>query len=112
MDVGGGTYLATDGSYSVPKTGWYKVSIAMLKQNIANAGGLRARINGVNQNRLAFADSATTASYDMANGEDFYYITAGHKVQIINANGIAWFGAPSPEAVGRWIVEFKTASAT
>lgn len=112
VNVGGGTYLATDGSYTVPKTGWYRIYASLLKQNVANAGGIRARINGSNQNRIAFADSAGTASYDMATGEDFHYIQAGHKVQLININGIAWFGAPSPDTVGRWIVEFKTASAT
>lgn len=112
VNVGGGAYSGTDGSYTVPKTGWYRIYASLLKQNVANAGGLRARINGSNQNRIAFADSGGTASYDMATGEDFHYIQAGHKVQLININGIAWFGAPSPDAVGRWIVEFKTASAT
>lgn len=112
VNVGGGTYLATDGSYTVPKTGWYRLYASLLKQNQNTAGGFTMRINGSNQNRIAFADASGTTQYDMATGEDFHYIQAGHKVQLVNINGIAWFGAASPEAVGRWIVEFKTASAT
>lgn len=111
VNVGGGTYLATDGSYTVPKTGWYRVHGSMFKQIQATAGGFRLRINGTNQNRLGYA-STVAAEYDTAVGEDFYYVTAGHKLQIINDQAITWFGSAAPEAVGRWIVEFKTASPT
>ena len=112
VNVGGGTYLGTDGSYTVPKTGWYRVFISIMKQTAISAGGLRFRINGVDQNRVAFADAQGTAHYDMATGEDFYYVTAGQKIQVININGIQWFGSTSPDGVGRWTIEFKTASLT
>lgn len=115
VNVGGGTYSGVDGSYTAPKTGWYRCYASLLKQIANSAGGLTIRINGSNQNRIAFADSGTSSSvisYDMATGEDFHYVIAGQKIQLINPNGIAWFGAPSPDAVGRWIIEFKTGSAT
>ena len=110
-NVGGGVFAGADGSYTAPKTGWYRVHASMFKLNVASAGGFTFRINGVNQNRIGYSQSVA-AEYDMATGEDFYYITAGQKVQVINSDGIAWYGQPPPNSVGRWIVEFKPASAT
>lgn len=111
VNLGGGVFSGTDGSYTAPKTGWYRLRLDIMQNNTSVGGGLVPRINGVNQNRLAYAANPS-AGYDTASGESFYFVTAGHKVQIISENGITWYGNPAPSPVGRWVMEFKTASAT
>lgn len=101
-NVGGGSY--SNGGYTIPKTGWYNLSIEMLS-NLNGGGGLLFRINSTNRLRVAYASSAGTAYYSGA-GSEFVYLTKNDVVKVISIDNLDWYGN-STEPVGRWNIEFK-----
>jgi hypothetical protein len=92
-NLGGGTY--SSGVYTVPATGVYLITGALLQSN-NTAGGVHVKVNGTNQLRLFYCGSAASLSYMMGSGEIILSLSSGDTVSLSQENtGVSWYGDSS-----------------
>jgi hypothetical protein len=89
-NLGGGTF--SSGVYTVPSTGVYLISGALLMSN-NTAGGVYLKVNGINQLRLFYCGIATALTYMMGSGEIILSLSSGDTVSLAQENGtVSWYG--------------------
>ena len=92
-NLGGGTY--SSGVYTVPATGVYLITGALLQSN-NTAGGVHVKVNGANQLRLFYCGTASGLSYMMGSGEIILSLSSGDTVSLSQENaGVTWYGDSS-----------------